>query len=110
MLFEVHNPTTSRTSHCGVLEFVAEEGMIYMPYWVFIPLLLQYYCAVFVWPVRVLYYLNVWASWSLLGVSPIPLVDFQNYLRDLSVVCCLELISACMKCFSDDAEYAAPRG
>lgn len=34
MLFEVHNPSTSRTSHCGVLEFVAEEGMVYMPYWV----------------------------------------------------------------------------
>ncbi len=34
MLFEVHNSSTSRTSHCGVLEFVAEEGMIYMPYWV----------------------------------------------------------------------------
>jgi hypothetical protein len=34
MLFEVHNPSTLRTSHCGVLEFVAEEGMIYMPYWV----------------------------------------------------------------------------
>lgn len=72
MLFEVHNPTTSRTSHCGVLEFVAEEGMIYMPYWVFISLLLQYYCAVFVCPVRVPYYLNVWASWSLLGVSLFP--------------------------------------
>lgn len=83
MLFEVHNPTTSRTSHCGVLEFVAEEGMIYMPYWVFISLLLQYYCPVFVCPVGVPYYLNVWASWSLLGVSLIPLVDFQNYLRGL---------------------------
>ena len=34
MLFELHNPVTERTSHCGVLEFIAEEGMIYMPYWV----------------------------------------------------------------------------
>jgi len=33
MLFELHNPATQRTSHCGVLEFIAEEGMIYMPYW-----------------------------------------------------------------------------
>jgi ubiquitin fusion degradation protein 1 len=41
MLFEVHNPTTSRTSHCGVLEFVAEEGMIYMPYWMMQNMLLQ---------------------------------------------------------------------
>ncbi|KAJ7222678.1 hypothetical protein O6H91_14G080200 [Diphasiastrum complanatum] len=41
MLFEVNNPATSRTSHCGVLEFVAEEGMIYMPYWMMQNLLLQ---------------------------------------------------------------------
>jgi len=34
MLFEVHNAAAERTSHCGVLEFIAEEGMIYMPYWV----------------------------------------------------------------------------
>jgi Ubiquitin fusion degradation protein UFD1 len=34
MLFELHNDATNKTSHCGVLEFVAEEGMIYMPYWV----------------------------------------------------------------------------
>jgi ubiquitin fusion degradation protein 1 len=41
MLFEVHNPSTLRTSHCGVLEFVAEEGMIYMPYWMMQNMLLQ---------------------------------------------------------------------
>jgi hypothetical protein len=34
MLFEVQNVAAERTSHCGVLEFIAEEGMIYMPYWV----------------------------------------------------------------------------
>ena len=34
MLFEVRNTAAERTSHCGVLEFIAEEGMIYMPYWV----------------------------------------------------------------------------
>ncbi|KAK1686220.1 hypothetical protein QYE76_047068 [Lolium multiflorum] len=33
MLFEVRNTAAERTSHCGVLEFIAEEGMIYMPYW-----------------------------------------------------------------------------
>ncbi|CAM6097729.1 unnamed protein product [Calypogeia fissa] len=43
MLFEVHNPNPgmTRTSHCGVLEFVAEEGMIYMPYWMMQNMLLQ---------------------------------------------------------------------
>eukprot|EP00246_Nothoceros_aenigmaticus_P007695 TRINITY_DN2168_c0_g1_i1.p1 TRINITY_DN2168_c0_g1~~TRINITY_DN2168_c0_g1_i1.p1 ORF type:complete len:332 (+),score=72.56 TRINITY_DN2168_c0_g1_i1:67-1062(+) len=41
MLFEVHNPQALRTSHCGVLEFVAEEGMIYMPYWMMQNMLLQ---------------------------------------------------------------------
>lgn len=34
MLFELRNAATQRVSHCGVLEFIAEEGMIYMPYWV----------------------------------------------------------------------------
>ncbi|XP_022132625.1 uncharacterized protein LOC111005442 [Momordica charantia] len=34
MLFELRNDAVERVSHCGVLEFVAEEGMIYMPYWV----------------------------------------------------------------------------
>lgn len=34
MLFELRNRAAERVSHCGVLEFIAEEGMIYMPYWV----------------------------------------------------------------------------
>lgn len=34
MLFELRNNAAERVSHCGVLEFIAEEGMIYMPYWV----------------------------------------------------------------------------
>lgn len=34
MLFELRNAATERVSHCGVLEFIAEEGVIYMPYWV----------------------------------------------------------------------------
>ncbi|EGC29230.1 hypothetical protein DICPUDRAFT_51398 [Dictyostelium purpureum] len=33
MLFEISNPITGRTSHCGVLEFTAEEGVCYLPYW-----------------------------------------------------------------------------
>ena len=34
MLFEISNVKEQRVSHCGVLEFVAEEGIVYMPYWV----------------------------------------------------------------------------
>ncbi|KAJ8497527.1 hypothetical protein OPV22_008079, partial [Ensete ventricosum] len=41
MLFELRNIGTERVSHCGVLEFIAQEGMIYMPYWMMQNLLLQ---------------------------------------------------------------------
>ncbi|CAK7329600.1 unnamed protein product [Dovyalis caffra] len=41
MLFELRNAATERVSHCGVLEFIAEEGMIYMPYWMMENLVLQ---------------------------------------------------------------------
>ncbi|CAK9142090.1 unnamed protein product [Ilex paraguariensis] len=41
MLFELRNAAAERASHCGVLEFIAEEGMIYMPYWMMENLLLQ---------------------------------------------------------------------
>ncbi|KAJ6896757.1 ubiquitin fusion degradation protein 1 [Populus alba x Populus x berolinensis] len=41
MLFELQNDAAERVSHCGVLEFIAEEGMIYMPYWMMENLLLQ---------------------------------------------------------------------
>ena len=34
MLFSVVSKKTTRQSHCGVLEFVADEGVIYMPHWV----------------------------------------------------------------------------
>lgn len=33
MLFEASNPNASRRTHCGVQEFVAEEGTCYLPYW-----------------------------------------------------------------------------
>jgi hypothetical protein len=33
MLFQISNLRDKRTSHCGVLEFVAEEGVVYLPYW-----------------------------------------------------------------------------
>lgn len=35
MLFKLTNPKTSQITHCGVLEFVADEGKIYLPYWVY---------------------------------------------------------------------------
>lgn len=34
MLFELHNGARERMTHAGVLEFIAEEGKIYLPYWV----------------------------------------------------------------------------
>eukprot|EP01025_Chloroclados_australasicus_P000381 TRINITY_DN1020_c0_g1_i2.p1 TRINITY_DN1020_c0_g1~~TRINITY_DN1020_c0_g1_i2.p1 ORF type:complete len:390 (-),score=44.15 TRINITY_DN1020_c0_g1_i2:234-1244(-) len=41
MLFRVENGKHDRVTHCGVLEFIAEEGMVYMPYWMMQNLLLQ---------------------------------------------------------------------
>lgn len=41
MLFELRNPSASKVSHCGVLEFVADEGLIYIPYWMMENMLLQ---------------------------------------------------------------------
>jgi len=34
MLFELRNTAKQRHSHAGVLEFIAEEGFAYLPYWV----------------------------------------------------------------------------
>jgi ubiquitin fusion degradation protein 1 len=34
MLFEVRNRNGNTLTHCGVLEFVAEEGRCYIPKWV----------------------------------------------------------------------------
>jgi len=34
MMFKLTNGASERVSHCGVLEFIADEGTIYMPYWV----------------------------------------------------------------------------
>ncbi|KAF2073732.1 hypothetical protein CYY_004965 [Polysphondylium violaceum] len=41
MLFEISNSLTKRASHCGVLEFIAEEGVCYLPYWMMQNLLLK---------------------------------------------------------------------
>ncbi len=40
MLFQISNPKEKKTSHCGVLEFVADEGHAYIPYWMMQNLLL----------------------------------------------------------------------
>ena len=34
MLFELINGAKERMTHAGVLEFIAEEGKIYLPFWV----------------------------------------------------------------------------
>lgn len=34
MLFKLSNEKTNRITHCGVLEFVADEGRVYLPCWV----------------------------------------------------------------------------
>lgn len=34
MMFMVSNPQMGKKTHTGVLEFSAEEGLCYLPYWV----------------------------------------------------------------------------
>ncbi|XP_042515703.1 ubiquitin fusion degradation protein 1 homolog [Macadamia integrifolia] len=41
MLFELSNLDAKRVSHCGVLEFSAEEGVIFLPHWMMENLLLK---------------------------------------------------------------------
>ncbi|KAI9853149.1 MAG: ubiquitin fusion degradation protein [Thelocarpon superellum] len=41
MLFELINGAKERVTHSGVLEFIAEEGKIYLPYWMMQSLLLE---------------------------------------------------------------------
>lgn len=41
MLFKLTNTVANRVTHCGVLEFVADEGRIYVPYWMMRNLLLE---------------------------------------------------------------------
>jgi len=41
MLFEVSNPSQARRTHCGVQEFIADEGTCYLPYWMMCNLLIQ---------------------------------------------------------------------
>lgn len=41
MLFKLRNPKTKRITHCGVLEFVADEEKIYLPHWMMMNLTLE---------------------------------------------------------------------
>jgi len=41
MVFEISNPRFPKVSHCGVMEFCAEEGTCYLPYWMMQNLLLS---------------------------------------------------------------------
>lgn len=41
MLFKLTNNCKDRISHCGVLEFVADEGKCYLPYWMMNNLFLE---------------------------------------------------------------------
>ncbi|KAI9735142.1 MAG: ubiquitin fusion degradation protein [Cirrosporium novae-zelandiae] len=41
MLFELVNGSKGKLTHAGVLEFIAEEGKIYLPYWIMQTLLLE---------------------------------------------------------------------
>ncbi|KZZ97770.1 ubiquitin fusion degradation protein Ufd1 [Ascosphaera apis ARSEF 7405] len=41
MMFELVNGAKEKTTHAGVLEFIAEEGKIYLPYWLMQTLLLE---------------------------------------------------------------------
>jgi len=44
MLFKLTNQRDNRSTHCGVLEFVADEGKVYLPYWMMRNLLLEEGC------------------------------------------------------------------
>lgn len=41
MLFKITNKKGERQTHAGVLEFIADEGRIYIPYWMMKNLLLE---------------------------------------------------------------------
>eukprot|EP00916_Digyalum_oweni_P003646 GHVL01006516.1.p1 GENE.GHVL01006516.1~~GHVL01006516.1.p1 ORF type:complete len:240 (+),score=58.19 GHVL01006516.1:344-1063(+) len=41
MLFQIKNKDLNRMSHCGVVEFTAEEGTAYVPYWLMQHLLVE---------------------------------------------------------------------
>lgn len=44
MKFELINEALGKKTHCGVLEFSAEEGRCYMPFWMMQNLLVRSFC------------------------------------------------------------------
>ena len=42
MLFEARNEAVGRKTHCGVIEFVAEEGKCHLPYFMMQNLMVSY--------------------------------------------------------------------
>ncbi|PZC78649.1 hypothetical protein B5X24_HaOG201948 [Helicoverpa armigera] len=41
MIFKLTNKKTKRITHCGVLEFVADEGRVYLPHWMMTNLVVE---------------------------------------------------------------------
>ncbi|XP_060516558.1 ubiquitin fusion degradation protein 1 homolog [Cylas formicarius] len=41
MLFKLVNKSTNKVTHCGVLEFVADEGKVYLPLWMMRNMMLE---------------------------------------------------------------------
>lgn len=41
MMFKISNPRAKRTSHCGVMEFSADEGKVYLPQWMMQNLIIE---------------------------------------------------------------------
>ncbi|CAH1394734.1 unnamed protein product [Nezara viridula] len=41
MLFKLRNPKSKRITHCGVLEFVADDDNVYLPHWMMMNLSLE---------------------------------------------------------------------
>lgn len=43
MLFELRNDAIEKKTHCGVMEFSAEEGRCYMPFWMMQNMLVRHH-------------------------------------------------------------------
>ncbi|XP_047999518.1 ubiquitin fusion degradation protein 1 homolog isoform X2 [Leguminivora glycinivorella] len=41
MIFKLTNKKSKRSTHCGVLEFVADEGKVYLPHWMMANLVME---------------------------------------------------------------------
>jgi len=50
MLFELRNGSKDKVTHAGVLEFIADEGRVYLPHWVPIHYLLSFFPFLHIFP------------------------------------------------------------